>query len=96
MTTRHDWDLQPDDKLSEVLPDNPVIVTSDWERLAEKLRQARPQGARLIEENRYPRAETIALIASERAGEPATGALSPIYLHPPVFIPPMFDGKGNT
>ena len=85
------WSLQPADRLRDILPEHATVVSPEWSRLARKLKEACPSTCTLIEQDRFPAAGTLGTIALRRlaAGEPP-GALSPIYLHPPVFVEPRF------
>jgi tRNA threonylcarbamoyladenosine biosynthesis protein TsaB len=86
------WRLDPLADLASLIPEQAAVCTAQFDVLAEPLRQAvRLTGARLVERSVYPSAETVAgqaLLRMER-GLPSL-PLSPIYLHPPVFIPPSF------
>lgn len=79
------WALQPMDRLAEVLPGTSVIVSPDWDRLADQLKQACPPGSTLLEASRLPVAGTLGLLAYRkvRSGQ-LSEPLSPIYLHPAI------------
>jgi tRNA threonylcarbamoyl adenosine modification protein YeaZ len=84
--------------IAEVAPllDTPrlVIATPDWSRIGPALEQVIPASATLIRENRLPDAADIGRLARERhqKGSPS-GPIDPIYVHPPVFIAPVFREK---
>ena len=87
-----DWRLEPLSDLPARLPPGGAVCTADWEILAGPLREAVRGGSfHLIERDVCPSAETVGRLALERVkrGLPSL-PLSPIYLHPPVFIPPSF------
>lgn len=88
-----DWRLDLFDALPSILPPDGALCTADWETLAGPLRDAVTPGAgtSLVERPVYPSAETLGRLVRERLnrGLPSL-PLSPIYLHPPVFIPPSF------
>ena len=81
--------------ISEAAPllDTPglVIATPDWSRIGPALERVAPPSAILIRENRLPEATDIGRLALERYRQGiATGPIDPIYVHPPVFIDPVF------
>jgi tRNA threonylcarbamoyladenosine biosynthesis protein TsaB len=87
------WSLEPLDALPAIMPRDGAVCTADWPLLAAPLREAaaRGSGACLVERPLFPTAETVGRLALARMkhGLPSL-PLSPIYLHPPVFIPPSF------
>lgn len=69
-----------------------LIASPDWSRIAPALEQIAPPSATLIRENRFPDAADIAKLALARHRQgTATGPIDPIYVHPPVFIDPVFN-----
>jgi tRNA threonylcarbamoyl adenosine modification protein YeaZ len=68
-----------------------LIATPDWSRLGPALEPIVPPSATLIREERFPDAADIGLLALERYRKGGTtGPIDPIYVHPPVFIEPVF------
>jgi len=68
-----------------------LIATPDWSRIGPALEQLTPSSATLIRENRLPDAADIARLALARHRQGKTpGPIDPIYVHPPVFIDPVF------
>ncbi len=68
-----------------------LIATPDWSRIGPALEQIAPPSATLIRENRLPDAADIARLALERHRNGAASCpIDPIYVHPPVFIEPVF------
>ncbi|MFO7535780.1 MAG: tRNA (adenosine(37)-N6)-threonylcarbamoyltransferase complex dimerization subunit type 1 TsaB [Kiritimatiellia bacterium] len=87
-----DWHLDPISELTGRLPGGGALCTADWDALAAPLREAAAgKNVRLLERPLFPSAQTLGRLAFERLsrGQPSQ-PLSPIYLHPPVFIPPSF------
>jgi tRNA threonylcarbamoyladenosine biosynthesis protein TsaB len=83
--------LVPAGELAAALSDSAAVATPDWERIGNRLREAAPPGATVIQTRRVPRAQTIGLLAirKQEEGEPPL-PLTPIYLHPGVFVAPSF------
>jgi len=71
-----------------------MLATPDWVRLQPVL-EALDGDVLLITETRIPRARDIARLALDHGipSEPDT-PLTPIYLHPPVFVEPRFPATG--
>ena len=91
------WCLHPLDRLAEVLPRESAIVTSEWDRLGERLTEACPPGTGLLRENRYPSARFVGLLAARRIRSRVQSAdVSPIYLHAPVFVAPHHPAQNPT
>jgi tRNA threonylcarbamoyladenosine biosynthesis protein TsaB len=88
-----DWRLEPLETLPSLLPPDGAVCTSDWDTLAGPLREAvaHSTGTLLVDRAVFPPAESVGRLALARLkqGLPSF-PLSPIYLHPPVFIPPSF------
>jgi tRNA threonylcarbamoyladenosine biosynthesis protein TsaB len=77
--------LHPLDGLADVLPGGSVIVSPDWDRLAERLRLACPDDSELVTESRSPGARGVGLLAARRiADDRPSVPLAPLYLHSPV------------
>jgi tRNA threonylcarbamoyladenosine biosynthesis protein TsaB len=80
-----DWDKLPADVKSG------VTVTSDWQRIGERLSQSLPAPVELIKERRVPAASDVGKLALMKLRNGETSLpLKPIYLHPPVFVEPRF------
>ncbi len=68
-----------------------VIATPDWSRIGPALEQVAPPSATLIRENLLPDGADIGRLALERHQKGApSDPIDPIYVHPPVFIEPVF------
>lgn len=87
-----EWRLDPLPELAGRLPEGGAVCTADWDALAAPLREAAAgRNVRLLEKPVFPSAETIGRLAFERMSRGLPSApLSPIYLHPPVYIAPSF------
>jgi len=68
-----------------------TIATADWPRIGNILEQTDLSSATLIRMNRFPNAADVGRLALPRweAGN-APSRIDPIYVHPPVFIEPVF------
>ena len=77
--------------------DNPAILVSpDWDRIADVLRET-AGGTRIIAEPRTPSARDVgrlAAMAFDPARPPAPP--EPIYMHPPVFVEPKFPQRPTS
>lgn len=81
------WSLHPADRIAEEIPVKAVVVSSEWERLSGLLKQVCPQGVLLIEEDRFPDAGVLGLLACRKIlNKSSSEPLSPIYLHPAVRL----------
>ncbi|MBN1268928.1 MAG: tRNA (adenosine(37)-N6)-threonylcarbamoyltransferase complex dimerization subunit type 1 TsaB [Kiritimatiellae bacterium] len=84
-----EWGLAPADDLDQVLPADALRVSPDWSRLRIP---ASPRGP-WIREDRPPQARYVAELAAQRMARGVTSEpLAPIYVHPPVFVPPKYPG----
>jgi tRNA threonylcarbamoyladenosine biosynthesis protein TsaB len=93
LSVKKDWALAPFSELNEVLIEGSVVVTPDWSRIAEPLSEACPASAQLIGEARYPAACAVAeLAAAKLAAGLEPGPMTPLYMHPPVFVKPKSYG----
>ncbi len=86
-----DWRLHELSEVDGLLPAGAAVVSPDWTRLADRLDIPTRADIRWVREDRCPKAGWVGLLAHERsregiAFEPAT----PLYMHPPVFVPPRF------
>jgi tRNA threonylcarbamoyl adenosine modification protein YeaZ len=83
------WTIANEALLEETLgAPGSVWVTSDWERIGEKMK---PGGSVLIRERRVPQARYVGLVAGARfRADVKTEELVPIYLHPAVSAPPVY------
>lgn len=79
------WSLCDRNQLREIIPSGSTIVSSEMERLRERLPCDEWDDLRWISENRYPAARLLAEIASNRIqrGEEME-PLDPLYMHPAV------------
>ncbi len=78
--------------LPGLMPPDSAVCTADWIALAAPLSAtAAATGAHLVDRAVQPSAITLGELAMERLkrGLPSL-PLSPLYLHPPVFVPPSF------
>jgi tRNA threonylcarbamoyladenosine biosynthesis protein TsaB len=67
-----------------------VIATPDWERLRSRL-EALAGDSTFLCEARIPRARDVARLATDQpVAAESKDPLTPIYLHPPVFVEPRF------
>ena len=82
--------LVPHDELPGSMPADGLVISPDWDRIADVLRAANVD-AELVEEACVPSAVAVARLAlrAHRAGEQQAPPV-PIYLHPPVFVKPSF------
>ena len=86
------WRLDPLDALPGLVAQADAVCTADWDALAAPLRAACQGGsARLVPRALQPAAETVGRLAAARLRLNLPSLpLTPIYLHPPVFVPPSF------
>jgi tRNA threonylcarbamoyl adenosine modification protein YeaZ len=78
------------DAWRSILTPGTVVVTPHWERIGKDL-LAHKASAALIEESRMPTAGVLAeLVLGRLERNEPTDELSPIYMHPPVFVEPRF------
>ncbi len=85
--------LLPAETLPDRLPEAGCIVSSDWERLKDRLSPLANAGWTLIAEPRYPSALDVAHLAAQLPEEGLVSPLDPpepLYLHPAVFVAPRF------
>ncbi len=85
------WAVVPFDRLPPdyAVPDR-VWVTADWHRIGAQLKAVCPFGCRLVEERRVPEARDVGLLAGAGlAAGHASLPLTPLYLHPAVFVQPL-------
>jgi tRNA threonylcarbamoyladenosine biosynthesis protein TsaB len=84
--------LDPATDMSSLLPPGGAVCTADWTPLTDLLTAATAGGdTRLVNRAVMPSAVTLGELARERLrrGIPSL-PLSPLYLHPPVFVAPSF------
>jgi tRNA threonylcarbamoyladenosine biosynthesis protein TsaB len=87
-----EFHLDPPADLPARLPPRAALCTAAWVPLAGRLAPVAAQaGGRLVERPVIPSAIVLGELAAERLrrGLPSL-PLSPLYLHPPVFVPPSF------
>jgi tRNA threonylcarbamoyladenosine biosynthesis protein TsaB len=85
--------LVPAEELTERLPEGSCIVSSDWERLEERLAPLAGEGWKVIAEPRYPSPIDVAQLAIQMPENELVSPLDPpepLYLHPAVFVEPRF------
>lgn len=90
---RTDYRLTTPEELPSLLDGIEAAVSPEWSRIHEVLRDAIGTRLRLVEGDCTPKASCIAAlaIAEADAGQPLPPPpLTPIYLHPPVFVEPRF------
>lgn len=92
LTLVRDWQLDPLTDLPALIPAGGAVCTAHWDILAGPLATAAAgTGAVLLERAVVPSAVTLGELAMERIRRGvASLPLSPLYLHPPVFVPPSF------
>lgn len=84
-----DWQLASADDIAGLVPEEAVIVSPDWERLKEKIASFPLRTGRWMEGDRYPSATAVGRLAGiRRAKNRPSEPLTPLYLHPAVFVPP--------
>jgi tRNA threonylcarbamoyladenosine biosynthesis protein TsaB len=87
------WRLLAMEEARDGLVSGDLVVTPDWERLEKLLRQGLPTGVTSIEERRIPMAADVARVALEKRRRGLVSPpLTPVYLHPAVFVEPRFPG----
>jgi tRNA threonylcarbamoyl adenosine modification protein YeaZ len=85
--------LMSPDEASRRIPEGSVVVSPDWSRVKECLSRRLSGHTRIIEEDAYPRAQTVGHLLLRRAvSGRSPELLTPIYLHPPVDKPPRAEG----
>lgn len=73
------------------LPAEGVVVTPHWASIGNALQECVPPSVLLMPDARCPSAAVLAVLALRRMETAAFAeVLLPIYLHPPVFVPPRF------
>jgi tRNA threonylcarbamoyladenosine biosynthesis protein TsaB len=85
------YELMPVESLAARLPAGSTTVTSDWARIGAVLQAHCPAGVKVIQRAVVPTARSVGEIALQRiARDIPSDPLSPIYLHPPVFVAPRY------
>ncbi|MBU0679081.1 MAG: tRNA (adenosine(37)-N6)-threonylcarbamoyltransferase complex dimerization subunit type 1 TsaB [Verrucomicrobia bacterium] len=88
-----DWEIAAYDEAAERIGDAQVVVSPDWERLKDRLAGGLAKLS-WLEENRFPSAVDIGHLGTlKRASGLPSEELGPLYMHPPVFIPPRFPAQ---
>lgn len=84
------WSVVPFDRLPpDYVTSDATWVTADWHRMGARLKALCPPGSRVVEARRVPEARDVGLLAAAGlAAGRASLPLTPLYLHPAVFIPP--------
>ncbi len=86
-----DFELIPYEEIGDKIFDDSFIVTSEWERLEEKLKNQCPN-AELVESDFFPHARYVGEIAIKRFMSGEGGEeFEPLYMHPPVFVKPKYE-----
>jgi tRNA threonylcarbamoyl adenosine modification protein YeaZ len=86
-----DYSLVPYEEIGAHIPAGALVVTSEWDRLDEKVAAHCPE-AMPIEMNVYPSAAVIGQLGLECVmQETDREVLEPLYLHPPVFVKPKYE-----
>jgi tRNA threonylcarbamoyladenosine biosynthesis protein TsaB len=89
------FDLVAESEIGQGLGPADTVATPDWDRIGDSLQRWVPREARLLPQPRFPRSATLARLARRRASDPGpTPRPLPIYLHPPVALPPR-DARGD-
>ena len=86
---RRDYSLDPIDALPSLVQPGDLLATPDWLRLAEALERDCPAAVSLLRRPALPAARDVGRLVLKGTAvveEP----VAPIYLHPPVFVPPRF------
>ncbi len=79
--------LVAQDNAKTALKDSSLVLTSDWDRLADLLQKQAPPHS-IIEKNVYPEAGNLAKLTEARLNSGIKSMpLSPVYMHPPVRNP---------
>ncbi|MDP6630733.1 MAG: tRNA (adenosine(37)-N6)-threonylcarbamoyltransferase complex dimerization subunit type 1 TsaB [Kiritimatiellia bacterium] len=88
--------LLPREELTDRLPGECRVVTSEWDRLEDQLTPLSGDQWRVIPESRYPTATDVAQLAAQLPADELVSPLDPpdpLYLHPAVFVAPRFPGS---
>ena len=82
------WELVRLSELERRLPADTLVVTPDWDRLEEALKDLRGDDVEIAEGCTLPAARDVASLALARldAGIPSE-PMAPIYMHPPIAAP---------
>ncbi len=97
LKTRKDWALYSAASLLEVLEPGLTVVSSEWDRLDEKLGLQHVPGLHSIKHSCYPTAIDVGrLLLQEGAAGIKSEPPVPLYMHPPVFVPTQKDGQNGT
>lgn len=85
--------LVPRGKAADVMAPGTCVVTSEWDRVGDTLLESAPPETHLIRKSCVPTAAVLAKIAATRPADATADPrepVTPIYLHPPVFIEPQY------
>lgn len=86
-----DFKLIPYTDIGNEIAKGTLVLTSEWERLEEKLNAQCPT-AKLNKGDVYPHASFVGIVALEHMASEGEGEeLEPLYMHPPVFVKPKFE-----
>jgi tRNA threonylcarbamoyl adenosine modification protein YeaZ len=85
-----DYALVPYGEIGAHIPAGALVVTSEWDRLDQKVAEQCPE-AMPIKRNVYPSAAVIGQLGLECVmQEKEREDLEPLYMHPPVFVEPKY------
>jgi len=89
--------LAKPDELASLVKADATVVSPDWDRIGQMLGESLPATAKLIKEKRVPSAKVVGQLAYRKSMSGETSLpLNPIYLHPPVFVPPRFPADNTS
>ena len=85
-----DYELIPYEEIGAHIPEGALVVTSEWDRLEEKIAEYCPE-TRPIKEAVFPSAAQVGILGVECVmQEKEREELEPLYMHPPVFVKPKY------
>lgn len=88
--------LSGPDEIGEAAREAAWVVTPEWDRIGESLQRIVGSVSRLVTESCTADARTLCTLARRRMKEGVPSEpLTPIYLHPPVFVKPRFGPKAG-
>jgi tRNA threonylcarbamoyladenosine biosynthesis protein TsaB len=95
-----EYRLATGDELPSILAATSAVVSPHWERVGPAVVAAATADVHVIRESRHPHARTIAALAARElqpdAGRTPPAPVSPIYVHPPVFVEPRFPPRDTA
>lgn len=98
MRRMEEWRLDEQKDAAASIPPGAVMRTADWPALSVPLLEAaRAGGFTLVEKAACPSAAAVGALALLKMEKNRPSLpLAPLYLHPPVFVPPSFIEKETT